>query len=125
MRKEPPKWNSHQCNAFAVSKSCERHPVRCPSPFYLVPIFQFVVREVELEDVGAEGGDLVLVPGTGDATAVEHQHTGQVQAVWHREKQKLPLLSTALELQTPAPNMSTTSSRRNPPVMSEFAMISG
>lgn len=103
----------------------KRYPVRCPSPFYLMPVFQFVVREVELKDVGAEGGDLVLVPGTGDATAVEHQHTGQVQAVWHREKQKLPLLSTALELQNPAPHMDVTASRRNPAVMSEFTPMSG
>lgn len=102
----------------------KRHPLRCPSPFYLMPVFQFVVREVELKDVGAEGGDLVLIPGTGDATAVEHQHTGQVQAVWHREKQKLPLLSTALQLQNPAPNADVTASRRNLAVMSEFTPMS-
>lgn len=125
MRKKPQKWNSHQSNAFAASNSCERHPVRCPSPFYLMPVFQFVVREVELKDVGAEGSDLVLVPGTGDATAVEHQHTGQVQAVWHREKQKMPLLSTALERQNPAPNMDATASKRNLAAMSEFTSISG
>lgn len=87
-----------------------------------MPVFQFVVREVKLKDVGAEGGDLVLVPGTGDATAVEHQHTGQVQAVWHRGKQKLPLLRTALELQNPAPNPA---SKRNLAVVSEFTLISG
>lgn len=122
MRKKPQKWNPHQSNAFAARNSCERHPVRCPSPFYLVPVFQFVVREVKLEDVGAEGGDLVLVPGTGDATAVEHQHTGQVQAVWHRGEQNLPQLRTALGLQSPAPKPA---SRRNLAAVSEFTAISG
>lgn len=87
-----------------------------------MPVFQFVVREVELKDVGAEGGDLVLVAGTGDATAVEHQHTRQVQAVWHRGKQKL---STALESQNPAPSMNVTASKRNLPVTPEFTPSSG
>lgn len=87
-----------------------------------MPVFQFVVREVELKDVGAEGGDLVLVASTGDATAVEHQHTRQVQAVWHRGKQKL---STALESQNPAPSMNVTASKRNLPVTPEFTPSSG
>lgn len=30
MRKKPQKWNSHQCNAFAVSNCCEKAPTKVP-----------------------------------------------------------------------------------------------
>lgn len=47
-----------------------------------MPVLQLVMRQVQLHDMGAEGGDLSLVSSPADPTAIQHQHTGQVQAVW-------------------------------------------
>lgn len=48
----------------------------------LVPVLQLVVRQIQLHDVGTEGSDLSLLTSPADPTAAQHQHTGDVQAVW-------------------------------------------
>lgn len=47
-----------------------------------MPVLQLVMRQVQLDDMGTEGSNLSLVSRPADPTAVQHQHTGQVQAVW-------------------------------------------
>lgn len=49
---------------------------------YLVPVFQLVVRKIELWHVSAEGSDFSFVSRAGDSTAVQHKHTGEVEAIW-------------------------------------------
>lgn len=50
-------------------------------PSYLVPVFQFIVRKIEFGDVSTEGSNLVLIPCTGYATAVQHQHAWKVETI--------------------------------------------
>ncbi|TNN27911.1 hypothetical protein EYF80_061942 [Liparis tanakae] len=49
----------------------------------LSPVLQQVVRQVQLQDVGAERRDLGPVPGAAQPTAAQHQDGGHVQPDLH------------------------------------------
>lgn len=55
-----------------------------------MPVFQFIVRKIQLRHMSTEGSDFILIPCTGYATAVQYQHARKVEAIWNRQKEKMP-----------------------------------
>lgn len=47
-----------------------------------MPVFESVVRKIEFWHVSTEGSDFFFIPCTGYSTAVQHQYTWEVEAIW-------------------------------------------
>lgn len=53
-----------------------------------MPILQVVVGQIQLHNMGTEGGNLTVASCPADATAAQHKHAGKVQSVWCEKQQK-------------------------------------
>lgn len=79
------KWERAQQNTWyheQCEDDCSISPKGSDRRAYLLPVFELVVRKVQLRHVSAKGSDFGFLARTGDPTAVQHQDAGEVEAIW-------------------------------------------